>query len=96
MASLQKEYDDIKLDGRIYTPEHIVKKMLDDLDFKDSSILGKKILDPACGDGRFLCEVAKRIIEFSSKEDLVKNLKCIFGLEINRESVRECKDNLNE
>ena len=96
MASLQKEYDDIKLDGRIYTPEHIVKKMLDDLDFQNSSILGKKILDPACGDGRFLCEVAKRIIEFSSKEDLVKNLKCIFGLEINRESVRECKDNLNE
>jgi adenine-specific DNA-methyltransferase len=96
MASLQKDYDDIKLDGRIYTPEHIVKKMLDELEYNNSSILGKKILDPACGDGRFLCEVAKRIIEFSSKEDLVKNLKCIFGFELNRKSVVECKTNLNE
>lgn len=95
MASLVKEYDDIKLDGRIYTPDHIVKKMLDNLGYNNSSILGKKILDPSCGNGRFLCEIVKRIIEFSSKEDLLKNLRCVFGFEINSNVARECRANLN-
>ena len=96
MASLQKEYDDIKLDGRIYTPEHIVCEMLDELGYNNSDILGKKILDPACGDGRFLCEIAKRIIKYSDKADVAKNLKYIYGFDINKSSINECKRNLND
>ena len=62
MASLVKNYNQEKLFGKIYTPQHIVEKILDDVGFSGSSILGKLIIDPACGDGQFLTEIVKRII----------------------------------
>lgn len=96
MASLQKQYDDVKLDGRIYTPSFIVDKMLDEIGYNDESILGKKIIDPACGDGRFLSEIVRRIVKFSDEENIVANLKCVYGNDINKASVKECIDNLNE
>ena len=62
MGSLAKKYDQQKLFGQVYTPDYIVCKILDDVGYRGEGILGKKILDPACGDGRFLCEIVKRII----------------------------------
>ncbi len=54
MASLNKKYDNQKLLGKVYTPRFIVEKILSDIGFDSPSILGKAILDPACGDGRSL------------------------------------------
>jgi len=96
MASLAKVYSDEKLNGLVYTPVFVVHKILDDIGYTGISILGKRIIDPACGDGRFLIETAKRIIEVSSKNELKKNLECIYGWDINPTAVKECIDNLNE
>lgn len=65
MASLAKTYDNQKLLGQIYTPPFIVEKILNEIGFNSPSILGKTVLDPACGDGRFLEEIVNRIIKLS-------------------------------
>lgn len=95
MASLQKEYDDTKLNGVVYTPQHIVEKMLDEIQYDNEQILGKKIIDPACGDGRFLCEIVRRILKFSPLEDLEKNLLCVYGCDVDQNKLEDCKKNLD-
>ena len=96
MASLSKTYTEEKLYGKVYTPKFVVDKILDDINFIGDNILGKTILDPACGDGRFLVVVAERIILYSSKNDLQQNLKYIYGWDIDKQAITECINNLNK
>jgi methylase of polypeptide subunit release factors len=96
MASLVKSYSQEKLFGRIYTPDFIVCKILDDIGYDSPAVLGKSIIDPACGDGRFLMEAVKRIIKFSDVSDLQNNLKCVYGWDIDEYAVKECRKNLNK
>jgi type I restriction-modification system DNA methylase subunit len=96
MGSLAKNYSKSKLTGQVYTPIFIVRKILDDIGYTNPSILKKRIIDPACGDGRFLTEVAKRIIEFSPKTELKKNLECIYGWDIDPNAIKECIENLSK
>ncbi len=96
MASLTKTYDNQKLLGQVYTPRFVVEKILSDMGFDNPTILGKPILDPACGDGRFLTVVAEKIIEFSPKEHLQENLEKIYAWDIDEQAVKYCLENLNE
>jgi len=96
MASLTKTYNNQKLLGQIYTPRFVVEKILADIGFNNADILGKTILDPSCGDGRFLIVVAEKIIELSPKETLQKNLEKIYGWDIDKQAVAYCLENLNE
>jgi len=57
MTNLQKIYDKKKQYGQVYTPYFIVTKILDEVGFSSAEVLGRKVIDPACGDGRFLSEV---------------------------------------
>lgn len=95
MASLQKNYDTQKLLGQIYTPRFVVEKILSDINFNDTTILGKTILDPSCGDGRFLVVIAEKIINLSDKENLKKNLEKIYGWDIDNQAIENCKINLD-
>ena len=96
MASLTKIYDIQKLNGKVYTPEFIVNKILEDIDYNSPEILGKTILDPACGDGRFLLCAAKRIIKFSPAKQLKENLEKIYGWDIDKQAIDKCKKKLNK
>ncbi len=96
MASLSKIYDNQKLFGQVYTPHFVVEKILSDIGFDKPHILGKTILDPACGDGRFLTVVAEKIIEFSPKEHLQANLEKIHGWDIDEQALEYCFENLNK
>ena len=95
MASLAKTYSQEKLFGQVYTPNFIVCKILDDMGYDSPEILGKTIIDPACGDGRFLEEVVKRILRFSPKSELERNLQCVYGWDIDDEATKLCIANLN-
>jgi methylase of polypeptide subunit release factors len=95
MGSLAKSFSQEKLFGQVYTPDFIVYKILDDVCYNSPEILGKSIIDPACGDGRFLIEVVKRIIDYSPENDLKKNLQCVFGWDIDTEAIDLCVSNLN-
>jgi predicted RNA methylase len=96
MASLTKTYDNQKLLGQVYTPRFVVEKILSDIGFDNSKILGKTILDPSCGDGRFLTVIAEKIIKFSPKETLRENLEKIYGWDIDEQAVAYCLENLND
>lgn len=95
MASLSKTYTQEKKLGQIYTPSHIVAKMLDDVGYVGEGILGKSILDPACGDGRFLVQVVERIMAQSKPSDLAQNLSYVQGWDIDEDAIAECLENLN-
>lgn len=95
MASLSKTYSEEKRFGQIYTPTPIVEKILAACGYDSPTILGKKILDPACGDGRFLSVVVARIIAYSPKADLAKNLSFVYGWDIDEAAITSCKSNLD-
>ena len=53
--------EEIKELGAVYTPNSLVQKMLDGLDIDwDNPPQDKTFLDPTCGNGQFLAELAKR------------------------------------
>ncbi|OQX94418.1 MAG: hypothetical protein B6I23_01300 [Rickettsiaceae bacterium 4572_127] len=91
----------IKEKGRVYTPDYIVKNILDSIDY-NSDILQEHIIDNSCGDGAFLIEVVKRYCEDFTKtqnnlEDLKKDLETyIHGIEINELESQKCIENLNK
>ncbi len=95
MASLVKEYSKEKLTGQIFTPYFIVNKILDDVGYNSPDILGKRIIDPACGDGRFLEKIVERIIKYSPKEKLTENLQNVYGWDTDENAIRKAIDKLN-
>jgi len=96
MASLTRIYDRKKLLGQVYTPAHIVDKILDEVGMTSDHFLGKKVLDPACGDGRFLVSVVQRIIEISPTDSLKKNLEVVYGWDIDAEALELCRAALDK
>ncbi len=95
MASLLKTYSKEKLNGQIFTPFFIVDKILDDVGYNSPEILGKTILDPACGDGRFLIKIVERIINYSPIEKLKENLEKVYGWDIDKVAIELAIDKLN-
>jgi SAM-dependent methyltransferase len=81
-----------KRKGQFYTPPQVVNYILDQVGYQGPEIVGKRVLDPACGSGRFLVEAARRLIPelkkqpgLSSKELVNERLRnALFGLDINR------------
>ena len=96
MASQTRTYGKKKLLGQIYTPPFIVEKILQDTGFHQLDFSIVSILDPACGDGRFLVPVAKYIIENSPIDQLKQNLENIQGWDIDPEAIKLCRQNLEE
>lgn len=95
MASQTRTYTRQKLLGQVYTPFHIVDKILNDAGFYDADLTNKTILDPACGDGRFLVPIAEHIIKTSDPQTLVDRLKQIQGWDIDPEALAVCRRNLD-
>ena len=46
-----------KSKGRVYTPEYIVKNILDMAHYIGKNMFKKHVIDNSCGDGAFLCEI---------------------------------------
>lgn len=91
-----------KLYGRIYTPTHIVKIMLDYVNYTcPCNILNRHIIDNSCGDGAFLTEIVRRycssyLTENTSIQTLKSDLETyIHGIEIDGQEWAKCKENLD-
>ena len=92
---------DIKNKCQIFTPETIVKKMLDCAQY-NNGLLGKKVLENSCGDGQILTKIVVAYIE-SARKDCLSDSKIIKGLEddivafdIDEKQIEKCKSNLSE
>ena len=90
----------VKNQGRIYTPNFIVKNILD-LSGYQNDILKKNIIDNSCGDGAFLQEVVNRycesfLVQNKNLEELREQLqKYIHGIEIEEKEAEKCIQNLS-
>ncbi len=90
-----------KLNGVVYTPKRIVDLILDHLDYKNN-ICHKKIIDPACGDGAFLSEVAERWIADARRQKLSPQQmktsleKNVWGFDTDGDAIKKCIRTLNE
>ena len=88
--------------GQVFTPDWIVKEILNSVKFTGLNILNKKIIDPACGDGAFLKIIVSRIIDVClnqnySIEKIKKYLENnVYGIEIDELEFSNCINNLNE
>lgn len=95
-------YDNKKKElGQIFTPKWVVELILDEVGYV-GCIFNKKILEPSCGDGVFLCAIVKRYIENALKNNIdmiliKKGLENnILGIEIDKYFFEECIKNLNK
>lgn len=90
-----------KSKGRVYTPEYIVKAILDMAHYNGENILRKHVIDNSCGDGAFLCETVSRYCEVALKnnvspKELTFHLETyIHGIEIDFTEHKKCLENLN-
>ena len=86
----------VKTQGIVYTPKWIVDLILDEIGFDGSE---GNIIDPACGDGAFLCAAAERIIS-NARGDSTETEKAlaerIVGVDIDRIAVSCCIKNLTD
>jgi adenine-specific DNA-methyltransferase len=84
--------------GAVYTPDRIVELILNCIGYTKNSrnILNKKIVDPACGEGAFLCMAAKILITKARKsgktDKEIKKLlqQNIYGFDIDSQAINCC------
>jgi hypothetical protein len=91
--------------GEVFTPEWLVEAMLD-LVKDETERLDSRFLESACGSGNFLTKILKRKLatveikysksEFDRKHYAVLSLMCIYGIELLKDNITECKSNLLE
>lgn len=93
MGEIDRDQYRIKTTAEIFTPTDLVIEMLQktNLDYFSS---GKTVLDPACGDGQFLCAIkwVKILIHQMTESNALND---IYGVDIMRDNVDLCKKRLN-
>lgn len=84
----------------VFTPAHIVNKMLDEINYVDK-LYGKTFLENSCGDGQILCEAVNRYILDCKKEGFTdEKIACgleqdFYAVELDEVNFEKCKNNLN-
>lgn len=87
---------------QVFTPEHVVDTMFEELEYKGNNIRKKHIIDNSCGNGAILKKVVRTYINVCimcglPKEETISELETyIHGIEIDGSLVKETIDNLNK
>ena len=91
----------VKQHGRVYTPDYLVKVILDFGGYDKPTILKKHVIDNSCGNGAFLTEIVRRycslfLVQKSDLSELKKDLETyIHGIELDAAECNACVQNLN-
>ena len=90
-----KSKERVKKHGEVFTPERVVKEMLDNLKSEaGENYISGSFFEPSFGTGNFLVEILKRKIK--SGIEPLDALKKMYGVELLWDNVAECKDRLME
>ena len=87
---------------QVFTPEHVVDTMFEELEYKGDNIRKKHIIDNSCGNGAILQKVVRTYINVCimcglPKEEIIKELETyIHGIEIDEILVKETIEKLDE
>lgn len=91
----------IKKNGEVFTPNFLVEIILDSINYNNSNILKKHIIDNSCGQGAFLCKIVKRYF-IAAKQNNLTNYQIekdlsnyIHAIEINPHYYKICIEKLN-
>lgn len=86
----------VKHHGRVYTPNYLVRTILDFGNYNGQNIVKKHVIDNSCGDGAFLCEIVERYCQQYQGKSLKKHLEnFIHGIELDEEERNKCVQNLS-
>lgn len=95
MSEFIKSRARVKELGEVFTPPHIVNKMLDLIPQDKLQDPLSTWLEPACGTGNFLIEILKRKLSYGTgATHALKCLSSIYGIDISPENVLESRDRL--
>lgn len=78
--------------GSYYTPQSVVKRIIEDLSIDYTSI--PRSLDPTCGSGTFLMEQYKKLIEMFGECKKLEIVKSLHGWDTDPIAVALCRINL--
>ena len=82
--------------GEVFTAQREVKSMVNLLQ-KEVEQINSICLEPACGEGAFLCEILYRKLSLcNSDTDRFEAVKSIYGIDILEDNVEICRENLFE
>jgi len=76
----------VKDTGEVFTPPELVNKMLDQLDYDWETLPDRTFMDPTCGSGNFLVELAKRGVPPEN----------IYGVDLMPDNIQTCHKRLQE
>lgn len=79
--------------GEVFTPVELVNEILDNLDETLWADPNKTWLDNSCGNGNFLVEVKRRLLE--EGHSLENVLGRIYGVDLMQDNVEECRERLD-
>lgn len=90
-----------KTAGDVYTPDYLVKNILDIAEYNGRHITRKHIIDNSAGDGQFMVEIVDRYCRVRAKECSNRQLhdeleKYIHAVEINQLALDECIQRCNK
>lgn len=92
----------VKSNGQVFTPDYLVKYILDVVGYIESAkIFEKHIIDDSCGAGAFLTEIIKRFIKSGLNggktiDEIKAGLEFyIHGIEVDPVAYAACIENLN-
>lgn len=78
--------------AEVYTPQWLVKDMVA---LTNASNLSTTILEPACGNGNFLAEIlSQKLSNCHTEYEALLSAKSLFGIDIQEDNVRECRERL--
>ena len=89
--------------GEVFTPPWMVDEMLHLIN-DETGRIDSRFLEQACGNGNFLVRILKRKLstvghkfgksDFERKHFSLLALMCIYGIELLKDNVTECRENL--
>ncbi|MEM5877572.1 MAG: N-6 DNA methylase [Candidatus Aenigmatarchaeota archaeon] len=84
-----------KRTGAVYTPEFVIDSILDYIEYNPYKY--QSVLDPACGDGRFIIKIAERIISLNEKKNkTISFLENLHGWDIDKQAIDKAKNAFDE
>ncbi|MXY08488.1 MAG: N-6 DNA methylase [Rhodothermaceae bacterium] len=103
---LVRDTDRVNHYGEVFTPNWLVKRMLDYLRSDPVADLDKSVLDPSCGSGQFLTEALRRKLVTAAKLfgdsldyeqyefDCMRALSKLYGIDINADTAEEALERM--
>ncbi len=86
--------------GDVPTAPEVVRYMLDLIGYTaDKDLSNTMILEPSCGEGEFIVEIACRLIESARQfgfDAQAAFVNCVYGYDIVEEKIQRCKQRLSD